>query len=383
MSEKKRTEQNDRQDFYIEDVDMETTERPKKVSQRTLEIPVIEARQRRMEAEQNLAPRQTNSSSSFLEEYGRYLVIGAIALVLVIILISVGTKLFKTTSGDGETSSSAEGQQTTTEAPEESSSLELDTSLDLTQDEEVKKLMEDYYKALVACDLDTVHSLVEDDSQYTLENLQKKREYIEDYLNVTCYTKPGLYEGEYILYVYSEIKFMNIDTAAPQLNHYYLNRSDDGKLQMANGVLTGEKVDYMTEADQDQDVQDLIDDVYARLTTAMNSDEKLFELVKRLNDVVETETTEGESTEEETTEDPSGETFYVNGELFYRVDETVYVKNEVNVRSANSVESTAIGALYPGESVRRTGYSENWSQIEYNGVTAYVYKGNLTTIKPE
>ncbi len=383
MSDKHNSDETNKQEFYIEEVEVETAERPKKVSQKNLEIPVIEARQRRMEAEQNLAPRRESSQNSFLEGYGRYVIIGAIALVLILILVLLGTKLFKTTNSPDESTFSTDEPTISTEA--ESSTIALDTSLILTQDEAVKKLMADYYQALAACDLETVHRLVEDDSQYTLENLQKKSQYIDDYQNIICYTKPGLYEGEYILYVYSEIKFVNIDTAAPQLNHYYLNRADDGSLQMANGVLAGDKVDYMNKADKEQDVLDLVEDVSARLTDAMESDEKLFDLVKLLNNVVVPDSTEDstEDSSEDSTEDQSGETFYVNGELFYRVDEMVYVKNEVNVRSENSVESVAIGALYPGESVHRTGYSENWSQVEYNGVTAYVYKGNLTTQKPE
>ena len=377
MSDKSKVDEKNKQDFYIEEVELDTHEREKKVSQKTLEIPVIEARQRRMEAEQNLAPRSERPQNQFMEEYGKYVIIGAVALVLIIILVLLGTKMFKPANDPGDTTEATSTEEDATSTEEESSTIVLDTSLALTQDENVKQMMADYYQAMASCDINTIHRLVEDDSQYTLENLQKKSLYIEDYKNIICYTKPGLYEGEYILYVYSEIKFINIDTPAPQLNHYYLNRTEQGTLQMANGVLEGDKVDYMNTEDQKDDVKELIEDVSKRLTSAMESDEKLFELVKLLNNVVVPESTEGSS------EDESGETFYVNGELFYRVDETVYVKNEVNVRSQNSVESVALGALYPGDYVRRTGYSENWSQIEYKGQVAYVYKGNLTTQKPE
>lgn len=374
MSDWNKVDDKNKQDFYIEEVELDVPGE-KKVSQKTLEIPVIEARQRRMEAEKNLAPHGESLHNEFWKKYGRYVIIGAVAFVLVIALVLLGMKMFKPASGlenttNAETTSTEE-DATSTE--EESSTITLDTSLELTQDEKVNKLMTDYYQALAGCDVNAIHRLVEDDSQYTIENLQKKSQYIEGYQNIVCYTKPGLYEGEYILYVYSEIKFINIDTAAPQLNHYYLNCTEDGSLQMANGVLAGDKVDYMNEADQEDDVKELVEDVSNRLTSAMESDEKLFELVKLLNNVVVPESTEAED----------GDTFYVNGELFHRVDETVYAKNEVNVRSENSVESVALGALYPGDYVRRTGYSENWSQIEYKGQVAYVYKGNLTTQKPE
>jgi uncharacterized protein YgiM (DUF1202 family) len=179
--------------------------------------------------------------------------------------------------------------------------------------------------------------------------------------------------------VYSEIKFLSIDTPAPQLNHYYVNRTADGGYCLANGMLDSDKVAYMNTVDDDDDVRALIDDVYAKLTSAMMNDEKLNNLVQMLNNVPE------ETEPEPETEPQPGEseTFYVDGELFYRVNESVYPKEEVRVRAKNSLESDVVGVLTVSDYVTRTGYSEEWSQIVYNGFTAYVYKGFLTTNKPE
>lgn len=375
MSEKKKNHL----DFQIEDVEFETEE--KAPSKKTLDIPVIEKRQRRMESEPNLAPRQGDDGPNFLEAYGKYLVIGVAAVILIVLLILVGSKLFGTSGTGTEESGFADETGTTEEETEESTQVPLDTSLQLCDDPEVIALMESYYQANLDCDLVTVFSLVEDDSQFTLENLQKKREYIEDYLNITCYTKPGVNEDEYVLYVYSEIKFANIETAAPQLNRYYLNRSAEGKLVLANGVITSEKVEHMSQMDASNDVYELVESVYSRLTDAMESDEKLYNLIQLLNSVVESESTGAA----DNTEAPSGSTFYVNDELFYRTDEMVYVKAsgmQVSVFASNSKTSEIIGTLYFGDYVVRTGYSEEWSQIEYKGKTAYVYKGQLTTEQP-
>lgn len=346
-----------------------------KLGDKSLDIPAFERREKK-EAERKLAPRQT-AEPSFLEEYDRYIVIGAVSLILVIALVIGGINLFKKdkpskneSSTPEQTSSAADSTEPSTEAPK-------DTSLKTGAIPELDALMEQYYDALIACDLSTIYSIVEDDSAYTLENLQKQSEYIEDYLNITCHTKPGLNDGEYVLYVYSEIKFLSIDTAAPQLNHYYVNRTADGGYQLANGMLDNDKVDYMNLVDDDEDVHALIDDVYAKLTSAMMLDDKLNNLVQMLNNVPD-------ETEPDTEPQPAdGETFYVDGELFYRVNETVYPKEEVRVRAKNSLESDVVGVLRIGDYVTRTGYSENWSQIVYDGYTAYVYKGFLTTQKPE
>ena len=357
----------------------------KGIGEKSLDIPAFERRHNRPETEKNLAPRTPRRKKTFLEEYGRYLILGAVAVVLVIVLVTAGVKLFKKDTPDTESSSSGEQY---VEENHSSSEERVDTSLQKEVVPALNTLMNTYYDSLIACDLDTIHSLVEDDSTYTMEKLEKQRDYIEDYLNVTCYTKPGLNEGEYVLYVYSEIKFANISTPAPQLNHYYVNQPTAGQYQLANGMLDNDKVEYMNAVDDDDDVLALIDEVYQKLNAAMESDETLNSLVQMLNNVPETTEPETTSAAEPSTSAPTqgqsgdSETFYVNGELFYRVNETVYPKEEVRVRATNSMDSDVVGVLTINDYVTRTGYSENWSQIIYNGYTAYVYKGFLTTNKP-
>ena len=142
-------------------------------------------------------------------------------------------------------------------------------------------------------------------------------------------------------------------------------------------MLDNDKVAYMNEMDQDEDVLNLIEEVDEKLTAAMESDDKLNNLVQMLLNIP------GTGGDTSTEDSGDGDTFYVNGELFYRVEETVYPKEVVRVRASNSLESEVLGTLYLSDYVTRTGYSENWSQIIYKGQTAYVYKGFLTTNKPE
>lgn len=347
------------------------------IADKTLDIPAF-AKRERQEPERQLAPRQTRRQSTFWEEYGRYIIYGVAAVALVVILVIAGIALFGKKNPDNGSESAQPSQETSAEETPGETSTEApkDTSLQEEAVPELSQLMKDYYDSLSACDLEALGKLVEDVSPYTQEKLDKQSQYIEDYLNIVCYTKPGLNDGEYVLYVYSEIKFANIDTAAPQLNHYYINEAVDGQYRLANGMLDNDKVAYMNEVDKHDDVLDLIDEVDDKLTLAMESDEKLNSLVQMLYNIPGIQ-------DETTTAAPQEETFYVNGELFYRVNEVVYAKDEVNIRSGNSMDSEVVGTLYLGDYVTRTGYSEEWSQIIYKGETAYVYKGHLTTNKPE
>ena len=53
-------------------------------------------------------------------------------------------------------------------------------------------------------------------------------------------------------------------------------------------------------------------------------------------------------------------------------DETVYImKDDVNIRK-EAVDGEVLGKANTGDSFHRTGYSDSWSRIEYNGGTAYI-----------
>ena len=63
--------------------------------------------------------------------------------------------------------------------------------------------------------------------------------------------------------------------------------------------------------------------------------------------------------------------------------ETVYATENVNVRTEASTDGTRLGTLSTGDSVTRTGETNGWSIISYNGQTGYVKSDYLSTTKPE
>ena len=55
------------------------------------------------------------------------------------------------------------------------------------------------------------------------------------------------------------------------------------------------------------------------------------------------------------------------------MDETVVVKADLlNVRKEDRADARIYVQLKNGEKLRRIGYNEEWSQVEYDGKTAYV-----------
>lgn len=71
---------------------------------------------------------------------------------------------------------------------------------------------------------------------------------------------------------------------------------------------------------------------------------------------------------------------------FTSVNETVYATSTVNIREGFSADTDKIGSLGKGQSIKRvgigTGDAEGWSQVEFNGQTAYISSDYLSTIKP-
>lgn len=69
---------------------------------------------------------------------------------------------------------------------------------------------------------------------------------------------------------------------------------------------------------------------------------------------------------------------------FKNVKETVYAKQNCNLRKSWSTESNKVGYLLEGQEVERTGVGDNgWSRIKYNGNDVYVATRLLVTEKPE
>lgn len=68
---------------------------------------------------------------------------------------------------------------------------------------------------------------------------------------------------------------------------------------------------------------------------------------------------------------------------FKSTNDKVYATGDINIRKSYSADSEKVGTLKAGESVTRTGISENgWSKVSYNGGTGYIKTSLLTTEEP-
>lgn len=140
---------------------------------------------------------------------------------------------------------------------------------------DITKLMKTYYKAKLDCDVEQLKELASDPS-YTRskEELQEEVHFYEDFRNIKCYVKKGYQEGTYFIYVYYDIKVINIDTLLPALRQFYIV-TVDGKLKIFTPDYDAETDEYFLARRQDEDVIELFDEVNRKYEEAIAKDEVL------------------------------------------------------------------------------------------------------------
>ncbi len=124
----------------------------------------------------------------------------------------------------------------------------------------------------------------EDDRIEERESCRLKDEavYIEDYQDITCYTKVGMTDDSYVVYVTYDVKFRRVDTLAPGLMWCYVVKNDNGDYIIRENVV-GDEADYVASQNQTEDVRLLSTQVNERLKQAIESDSLLAGIYKDLS----------------------------------------------------------------------------------------------------
>ncbi|MBQ3601011.1 MAG: hypothetical protein II992_07415 [Lachnospiraceae bacterium] len=187
----------------------------------------------------------------------------------------------------------------------EDAGIEEEASEFEANQEEISQLVASYLSSTLTCDLQQLEKIVTDVESIDIEELQAKQRLIAEYKNVESYTIDGLEKGSYLVYVYCELKFTGIETAAPGLNRLYIITDENNQLKIDLSPMSQEMYDFISKADESQEVKKIIDTVNRKLEEAINQDTELREFYSNLNggsDQVDTEATEEvvEGSEEET-----------------------------------------------------------------------------------
>jgi hypothetical protein len=333
----------------------------------------------------------------FFRHYGRYLMAGVLLLILFVVLYQcTGPEKART----GEAVSDTEATQT--------AEFVLDDSFEQDAHEEINTLITNYYTAYAAGNTDELaayaYPITDNEKSYIVLCSQ----FQEAYQNISCYTKSGLTDGSYFVSVCYDLKFYDVETAAPGLDFFYVETDENGALYI-NNLYSGYNRERMEE-DMDPDVyaayvqyrqqddlQAIREEVQQRYQDALSTDVNLVNMLSTVfpeavdnwkNTVLasadgEDQTEAVESTEAEGTESPSEENTDAAAEEIpdetvpeETVQETVQqveiTGESLNVRAEASKDSENLGKAPKGSVYTKLGESGEWTQIDYNGTAAYV-----------
>lgn len=299
---------------------------------------------------------------------------GAVIIILLIGCFTLlkgakGTDATLATKTEGSSADVSEGIKSAIPVPE--------APLEENAYPEVNSLMAEYFGALSDGDVEKIKTLKSYIDAAEEIRIEKKSEFIEEYQNITCYTKIGPLENSYLVYVYVEAKFADIETTAPGLYSYFVCKNDEGCYWILDGELDSNATDYFKVVSSQADVEDLFNRVKVKYADAVDSDEDLKVFVEELPDKLQESVGVALAALEEPATTEEAETKPEVEEETPAAEETVqkYVKTleVVNVRSSDSETADKLGkAQADAVMMLYENKANGWSKVQFEGKEAYI-----------
>ncbi len=334
------------------------------------------------------------------------IVMPAVLFIAIMLTVIIGLLAHRTNKGPA-----AESRQAATmEAAEGLVGMEKNAHAD------VNELFKTYYDALAEGDIETIESISSPLSDEEKIRIQTISESIESYPTIDVYTKQGPSAGTYVCYVYTILKFVDHDWLVPGMQTMYVCTRDDGSGKLFINTQEEHDADvtnYIQKVSVQDDVVDLNNQITANYNQLLASDPNLVAYLDELSQKIDVKVgqslselkaakdSEGKSEESENASTQEAEVAASGAEnngdaasasLDDQQDKTeasaaassssesavsnptkAKAKETVAIRKGSGTTTEQIGSAYPGDTFDVIKYDPNgWSQIKYNGQTAYV-----------
>ena len=290
----------------------------------------------------------------WLSDNLRYILLGLAILAVLLILFFGGRAIFRALSSgpDREEQQTEQENDTSDETGSEDDETTDSNALQENAYPEVNTLIESFYAAWGQKNVDAMKELTDNFSS-TDEDKVVNATYIESYDNIQVYTKQGLDESSYVVFVSYDLKFQGIDTSAPGLSELYVVKDESGNWLIHNDETDQEVQECIEKTRQEEDVQELISQEEERYNQAVESSEELKNYLEQL----------GEET---------------NTALMADDGDMLTATEDCNVRADANTSSEILGRLQAGDQVKKLeNAGDGWIKVEYNGQEAYVYSDLL------
>lgn len=362
-----------------------------------------------------------NKAKDFLIKYKRYLGAGVLFIVFVLVLVNC-------TGPKNDVTDTQVGTETVvTEAHTE---YPLKGNLEKSTDQELIDLITNYYTAYAGGDCETLESLASPLSDNEKSYIGALSDYYEKYENITCYTMPGATDDSYLVSVCYDLKFYEVDTPAPGMDFFYVERNGKGNLYINNAYssynfnfleedLDADLYSLIISYEKSDDVKALQTDVQSRYEEAVSSDDKLANMVggtlrtaisnwrkavadtqtsetqqgTQVQDTQKPDSTQADDTKTEDTQKDSENTDVSTDDT--KTDDSkkddskkdtkkstkVKTTDICNVRAKASTDAEILGRVDIGVKLKKLGTSGEWTKVKFQGKTGYIKSDLLKEVK--
>lgn len=250
--------------------------------------------------------------------------------------------------------------------------------------QDVNSVLRTYYDAQAAGDVEVISSLNTYLNDIEMIRVQEMSKYIESYPVLDVYTKPGLKVDSYVAYVYSEVKFVDVEQELPGMQTYYIEKDANGDFHINDGTYDNSVWEYIKEVTLQDDVVDLNNKVVVAYNELLAGDEELSEFIaylkEKINEDVGEILAEVEQPVEETedTEQETQSTEVISGTTIVRTTDVV------NIRSSDSETADKLDRAMLGQEFKLLEQRGNgWSKIEFEGKEAFIKSDYLEIVSQE
>lgn len=254
---------------------------------------------------------------------------------------------------------------------------------------DINNIIRTYYDAQASGDIAVISSLNTYLDEIETIRVQELSKYIDSYPTVNVYTKPGLTEDTYVAYVYSEVKFTDVEQLLPGMQTYYIGQNENGDFFINDGTYDDVIWQYIKEITLQDDVVDLNNKVVVEYNELLANSEELSEFIAYLKEKINEDVGEilaaAEQAEAESndTEVASAQGEETQAEV-QQAATTVRATDVVNIRSSDSEEADKIDKAQIGQEFPLLEEKGNgWSKVEYNGKEAFIKSDYLEPVPEE
>lgn len=316
--------------------------------------------------------------SEFISRYYRYLIIGGLFIVLVVVLIVFLSKRSGDKDSNEENASTIPELETTVEVPKDK--YEENAYAD------VNTLVTSYLDAMSVGDTETMASVSSSLSEDMKAFYEAQAKYVGSYSNYNVYTKKGPTDNSYFLLATYNLLINGQTTPLPALISLYVCRNDSGALYINSESLTSDEEAYILELVAQKDFSELIDNVELDYNAALDADDNLASAANALKEEINKDAQEILSArqQEELEAAAAAEAEAQAQAQAASATEVKCTSDNVNIRASASTEADSLGKTKTGDVYTRYEEMENgWSKIDYNGTEAYIKSEFLEPVKAE